>query len=62
MNHNEIITIRDAKQRNQNKDHLLYQKSVVFTGKLEIFDRAQAQKKVREFGGLTPSSVSKSLD
>ena len=38
-----------------------YKKSVVFTGALSI-DRRQAQKLVKEQGGVTPSSVSKNLN
>jgi DNA ligase (NAD+) len=43
-------------------DHVLFGKSVVFTGKLAKMDRKSAQKLVKEVGGKTPSSVSADLD
>ena len=43
-------------------DHPLSGKSVVFTGKMARMDRKEAQKKVRELGGKTPSGVSRELD
>lgn len=36
-------------------------KSFVFTGALEAFDRKDAQRRVKELGGETPSGVSKTL-
>lgn len=42
--------------------HSLSGKSVVFTGKLALMDRKSAQKRVRDLGGKTPSSVSAELD
>lgn len=44
------------------KKTLLTGKVVVFTGELEEFSRAEAEKIVREFGGATSSSVSKNTD
>jgi DNA polymerase-3 subunit epsilon len=37
--------------------HPLYKKQVVFTGTLKSMSRAEAQKKVLQAGGLTPSTV-----
>lgn len=42
--------------------HPLFGKSVVFTGTLTQLDRKEAQKQVRNLGGLTPSSVSSNTD
>lgn len=42
--------------------HVLAGKSVVFTGKLAMMDRKNAQKRVREVGGKTPAGVSAELD
>ena len=40
----------------------LYQKKVLFTGKLVKMKRKDAQKQVRELDGLTPDSITKDLD
>ena len=42
--------------------HLLFGKSVVFTGTMATLDRKSAQKRVNALGGKTPSSVTAELD
>ncbi|MBN1913862.1 MAG: NAD-dependent DNA ligase LigA [Candidatus Omnitrophica bacterium] len=45
-----------------NKGSVLSAKTVIFTGELQDFSRAQAERMVRQYGGNTASSVSKNTD
>ncbi|MBH1988641.1 MAG: NAD-dependent DNA ligase LigA [Myxococcaceae bacterium] len=55
------VQIEPYRARTLDSAHPLFQKSVVFTGTLEL-DRKEAQKKVRSWGGETPSAVSSKTD
>lgn len=57
----ESIKINDIKLENEKSDigHAFLNKTVVFTGPLESFKRAEAMQKVRNGGGMTGSSVTK---
>ncbi len=45
-----------------NEEHVLFGKSVIFTGKMTYLDRKTAQKYVQKLGGKTPASVSINTD
>lgn len=47
-----------AKTENFNKDHILYEKNVVFTGDLLSMDRKEAMQKTVDVGGIIKSGVS----
>ncbi|MBL4818244.1 MAG: NAD-dependent DNA ligase LigA [Deltaproteobacteria bacterium] len=56
------VQVKEASAKELQTDHVLYGKSVAFTGALQHFDRKEIQKKVRALGGQTPSSVSAKTD
>jgi len=59
------VSVADHAQtapQSHNVDHPLFGKSMVFTGKMSIMDRGSAQQRLRDVGGLTPSSVSGKLN
>jgi NAD-dependent DNA ligase len=58
------MTIDETRDENRSLDanHPLYEKSVVFTGKMAHLERKKAQDLVRKFGGKTPDSVNKKVD
>lgn len=57
----ESLKIEDMKFQSEKSDigHAFSNKTVVFTGPLESFKRAEAMRKVRNAGGITGSSVTK---
>jgi len=58
----EVKIIKDEAAEGLDEAHLLFGKSVIFTGKMAKLDRKQAQKTVKEVGGKTPASVTTTTD
>jgi DNA ligase (NAD+) len=58
----QVHIVKKEKAVPSDLGHPLYNKSVIFTGKMAHLDRKEAQKRVLALGGLTPSSVSASTD
>jgi DNA ligase (NAD+) len=58
----EVRVVRKAARAKVDINHPLFEKSVVFTGKMSHLERKEAQKRVRSVGGKTPSSVTKETD
>lgn len=56
------IQIEQQKISVFNKRHLLFNKTILFTGSLEQFDRKEAQKRAEQFGCKISSSVTNSTD
>lgn len=57
-----ITLVVPEKRVVEDSDHVLANKAVVFTGKMALMDRKTAQKRVRDVGGTTPSSVTSTTD
>ena len=57
----EGVKAKDITTTNKNfdSDNILYNKSCVFTGKLEKMDRRQAMQKVVDLGGLVQDNINK---
>lgn len=58
----EISIVASKRSESMDQGHPLYGKNVVFTGSMRELDRKEAQKRVREVGGKTPSGVTTSTD
>jgi|SRR5579871_2147657 len=58
------ITVKDEAERAVGLDqsHPLYDKSVLFTGKMAHLERKAAQEAVKKCGGKAPSAMSKAID
>lgn len=57
-----VRIVEATKRVVSDENHPLFNKSVVFTGKMAHLDRKEAQKRVLAVGGNTPSSVTSSTD
>ncbi len=58
----DVVKIVREKKIEADPSHVLFGKSVVFTGKMATLERKEAQKKVQQVGGKTPSGVTSSTD
>jgi DNA ligase (NAD+) len=59
----EVSIVEQADiSENADKEHPLFNKSVIFTGKMAHLERKEAQKQVRAVGGHTPSNVTSTTD
>jgi len=58
----EYIELIEHAKMQVDESHILFDKSVVFTGKMATLERKKAQEAVRTKGGHTPSSITHTTD